>query len=643
MKYLILSLIGIALLWSCSPKRPDVVERPLFEVWNTTTLEIDKIEFTDSSTIIYFDAFYNPNWWIRIDSETYIRESGGDERLLITHAEGLELDTEFYMPESGEASFKLYFPALPKHVTKIDFIESDCQDCFKIWGIHLLPGSKIQMDKMAFEATDKQDEELPAMLFSDAPAVISGTILGYSEEVFRGEVEMHGVNLFSMSSNLVSMSVSKEGRFSGEVVPGLPQLQYLEHVGPIFLVPGEETRVVVDLKRKSRFESRYRTDKEDLDSLYYRVEAKGLSTSDIMLLNQSEIVDFFELLGAVADLSPAELQAYFEQQINLRLDEGQLRGNSEMLQGLLLSKYRMEALGYLLSYEGFMNYVKSFASGLPREKLHELNIEVEKPGPDYYSSLAGFYDSKGFYFLHGAMAVGRFRNLEHLQLKTDNATAKERFEYFKENAPEVLRKNAFIMDLACAQFFAEEADQKGVLDDQSKDEMLALLNNPITGQLLIDDNARTLALVESARQASGGIFTINEAPKVEDDKVLEAILEQYRGKVVVVDFWATWCGPCIAAIAPMKPLKQSMEGKDVVFVYITDGSSPVGLWSEYLPKLGGQHFRISDDLMQHMRSQLGIEGIPTFIVFDKEGQEIEKHTGFPGASTIEAAIEKGLS
>lgn len=56
---------------------------------------------------------------------------------MIRNGEGIELDSLFWMPKSGKASFTLTFDPLPMDTESFDFIESDCKDCFKIWGINL--------------------------------------------------------------------------------------------------------------------------------------------------------------------------------------------------------------------------------------------------------------------------------------------------------------------------------------------------------------------------------------------------------------------------------------------------------------------------------------------------------------------------
>ena len=61
---------------------------------------------------------------------------------------------------------------------------------------------------------------------------------------------------------------------------------------------------------------------------------------------------------------------------------------------------------------------------------------------------------------------------------------------------------------------------------------------------------------------------------VAPEDILQTILDKYKGKAVLIDIWATWCGPCRAGHKAMAPMKEQMKGKNVQFVYITPPSSP---------------------------------------------------------------------
>ena len=56
---------------------------------------------------------------------------------MLQGSEGILPDSLFWMPDSGEASFVLKFGPLPRGTKSFDFIESDCDDCFKLYGVDL--------------------------------------------------------------------------------------------------------------------------------------------------------------------------------------------------------------------------------------------------------------------------------------------------------------------------------------------------------------------------------------------------------------------------------------------------------------------------------------------------------------------------
>jgi thiol-disulfide isomerase/thioredoxin len=127
-------------------------------------------------------------------------------------------------------------------------------------------------------------------------------------------------------------------------------------------------------------------------------------------------------------------------------------------------------------------------------------------------------------------------------------------------------------------------------------------------------------------------YSINETPKTEGDKVFDAIIQKYKGNVILVDFWATWCGPCRAGMEKMKPLKDEYKDKNIVFLYITDETSPVDTWNMMVPDIKGEHYRVNPDEWNFLKSRFSISGIPHYALVNKEGQIVKDKIYFASTS-----------
>lgn len=101
-KSLVLLLIS-SLVSGLYARQPRTVVEPPFAFRNSGTLEIERIELAPESTTVYIQAYFRPHNWIRISSETYIRTGAEGEKLTVRSADGMPLDTEFYMPRDGTA------------------------------------------------------------------------------------------------------------------------------------------------------------------------------------------------------------------------------------------------------------------------------------------------------------------------------------------------------------------------------------------------------------------------------------------------------------------------------------------------------------------------------------------------------------
>lgn len=166
------------------------------------------------------------------------------------------------------------------------------------------------------------------------------------------------------------------------------------------------------------------------------------------------------------------------------------------------------------------------------------------------------------------------------------------------------------------------------------------ISTPFIASYIALKNNETKAKLEANKKMGG--TKVNEVPKTEGDKVFEAIMEKYKGKVVYVDFWATWCAPCRSGIEQIKPLKEEMAKENVVFVYISAPSSPKATYDNMIPTIKGEHYRVSEDEWNILCGKFNISGIPHCMLVGKDGKIINSHLPYHNNEQLKALLTKHI-
>lgn len=217
----------------------------------------------------------------------------------------------------------------------------------------------------------------------------------------------------------------------------------------------------------------------------------------------------------------------------------------------------------------------------------------------------------------------------------------ERKEMREYLAKYVGADHGILFDLIDTQNISKKFDEYEPLTNDDMVE-LSKLNDPFFKEYLTKKNEALIIKIEETKSKGG--YKVHEiSENLTGDAILQEIIKPFNGKVIFIDFWATWCGPCRSAMKKFEPAKKGFEGKDVVFVYVTNETSPLDTWTNMIPSMAGEHIRLKDEQYNYLKDKYGIKGIPSYLILNKEGEQVYFNVGFEGTNVLSNMLNDELA
>ena len=150
---------------------------------------------------------------------------------------------------------------------------------------------------------------------------------------------------------------------------------------------------------------------------------------------------------------------------------------------------------------------------------------------------------------------------------------------------------------------------------------------PSAKRFLMEQHKKYLAFEQNEVNPPVFKSADNVANMTDGEKILRKIIEPYKGKIILLDVWGTWCGPCKAALSHSKEEFEAFKDYDIVYLYLAN-NSPEKAWKNVINeyKVTGDnvaHYNLPADQQSAVENFLNISSFPSYRIIDTEGNIID--------------------
>ena len=566
-------IVAIVILGSCTRER--VIEYPVFERGNIN-FATSKVELHGESTVLGIRRGCSSGW--SLSEKTHLEADGKHYALIegtvftrekgeVVHSEALEYGKKYTREQD---SLSLVFEPLHRRCKRFDFIEEEGSD-FNHYGVRLdgklYPFLLKESDYPSYPKIEPLQPIVPCY------GTATVTLNKYKQDGTIGEVPMFGLNnkfsnerYLNFHGNSYSIEASSVYNMAAFGSP-LP----IDPIGMdqfvLLMVPGFHATMDID----------------ETAALTKCANPKG---KDVPLDK------CFRFSGPIGDLQEVRVrERWIGNTFRKIVDADTLwQVTQEKIAAIENDKEysrRQKDFGRLLVEQSYVNQYSGLASKgkWSMEDKHASELRYLKDGCSFY-------------------LIGNDSALAYADANGITGEVTEWMEGYRR-----------------AKRLSKRMLQMEVMPEEAFDTIPEFFHAELK---CLNDSAKA-AVERLSVQNKKSI--IKDTPSCSGEEFVRRVVSEHPGKVVFFDFWATWCAPCKKGINEMEYPKKKYEDKPVVFVYVTNESSPSATWVRETESIPGIHYRLSDTMWKEIK-ELGGGGIPHYLIFDHHGKKALDNIGY---------------